>query len=75
MSICRRHTGYMGHVPWDDSCGEAAATKAAAAVGGLPPVTVVLLYRPSNKQEPLFKAAGLDDSKALYDAQQAIVRA
>ena len=52
VSIGRRHPGYIGHVPWDDSCGEAAATKAAASVGGLPPVTVVLLYRPSHKQEP-----------------------
>ena len=34
-------------------------------------MTIVLLYRPSHKQEPLFKAAGLDDSKAFYDAQQA----
>ena len=29
-----------------------------------------ILYT-SHKQEPLFKAAGLDDSKAFYDAQQA----
>ena len=52
LSICRRHAAYIGHIPWEDSCGEGAATKAAAAVGGLPPVTIVLLYRPSHKQEP-----------------------
>ena len=38
-------------------------------------VAIVTYYCPSHKQEPLFKAAGLDDSKALYDAQQAIVSA
>jgi translation initiation factor 2D len=70
-SICRRHADYTAHLPWDDSCGEAGATKAAAAAAGPPPVTVALLYRPSHKQEPLFKAAGLDDAKAFYDAQQA----
>ena len=71
VSICRRHADYTAHLPWDDSCGEAGATKAAAAAAGPPPVTVALLYRPSHKQEPLFKAAGLHDAKAFYDAQQA----
>ena len=35
-------------------------------------VAIVTYYCPSHKQEPLFKAAGLDDSKAFYDVQQAI---
>ena len=35
-------------------------------------VSIPTAYTP-HKQEPLFKAAGLDDSKAFYDAQQAIV--
>ena len=33
-------------------------------------VSIPTAYTP-HKQEPLFKAAGLDDSKAFYDAQQA----
>jgi hypothetical protein len=52
VSICRRHADYTAHVPWEDSCGEAETTTAVAAAGGLPPVTIVLLYRPSHKQEP-----------------------
>ena len=22
LSICRRHAAYIGHIPWEDSCGD-----------------------------------------------------
>ena len=77
-SLSRRHPSYTGHMPWEDSSGEAEAAKAAAtaaagAAGALLPVTIVWLYRPSHAQQPLFLAAGCDDTKAFYDTQQAAV--
>eukprot|EP00967_Tisochrysis_lutea_P097446 scaffold143108_cov32-Tisochrysis_lutea.AAC.4 len=65
QSIARSASEYLHHERWQHT---AAAAEEGATAGGLPPLTVTTVYRPSEAQWPLFPC----DRKAVYDEAAAL---